>query len=751
MPSLREPSYLTTTTTAWPRGVESVLDYNNSAVVLNDLRRLDRIVVTSIGGLSGADLQANAEKNPDRDGEQPLEATYGGRTITLRGYVEAGNLDKLRSLWSYMLDGFDEPTEAPLWMRWLGWRDQFTDSLALSDYAYDAGTGTQQIASDGTGLQPTSIANKQFRIAPAKSDGTTLGRYGYGEGEAIVKFRVGTSMTGVAIGPEFRRASSTVKLRVLYEKATDTLRLYKINTATTQLASVAATGLVVGTDYYIVARADGATISFSLWSSYPPDIPGQSSGELRLAQPLFSTTHTLSAGDQTLFPTTSSGMSWGLYWTPNSTTDRVSMLDVGALNPGDAVIFCRKVAQIESEEVQTDFQWRRDFLLTLRSSDARMVSRKMTKVTLTPPGTPVNQLYYSATLSNLGRSPADYQVVFNGGYFNPRIFFPGSSKVLGLKANVLAANDGFHTDNPVLAGPIEVDTKNRTSIYLTIPQSLTLYQAISPETSWPQLLRGSNELRITTDKFEDFLNSAGGGILNGLVSSPSSMGTWATSGTATDFAGYGFLGYGDSPYSMSRATTADTGSGRFGVLGTATYSDATVKLIFQYTSVPTNAGTQKIGFVVRYTNSTNYVAVYMVRQVTQYVIKATKVVAGVSTDLPILLNLGNTVPLINTWYQIVFVMRSNEGRYDLQFRDPTTDSTYASIAPYYGDIDTTAAGLYGAKDSALATAGTLATGKIGLLDFNPTAAANTRYYGQLLVTSAIDSGTIDIYYRHSSR
>lgn len=201
---------------------------------------------------------------------------------------------------------------------------------------------------------------------------------------------------------------------------------------------------------------------------------------------------------------------------------------------------------------------------------------------------------------------------------------------------------------------------------------------------------------------------------------------------------------------MSRATISDTGTGRFGVLGTTNYADATISLIFRYTVAPSTAGTQRIGaMLVRYTNTSNYVTVFLSRQVSQYVVQAVKVVAGVPTTLGQQINLGNTIPLVNTWYEIVFVMRSNEGRYDIQFKDPTTDSVYSKLSTLYGDIDSAAS--WGAKDTALAAAGTLATGKIGLLDFNPTVVAGTRYYGQLRATAAIDSGTMDIFYRHSSR
>lgn len=732
-PVLREPLSLVATPKAWPPGIECIVDYNNSTVVMNDLRRVDKVVLTSISGLTGPDLQANAEKNPDHDGEQPLDATYGGRTITLTGYVESLNRDRMRALYSYLLDGFDDiSAEYPLWFRWMDWRDPYVDSLALSDYAFDAGSATLQIASDGTGLQPTSTANKQLRIAPLKADGTVPTRFGYGDGEAIVKFRAGTALTGLAVGPEFRRASSLVKLRVIYEKATDTIRLYKVNTSTTQLASISATGLVIGTDYWLLVRAEGVNISYSLWSTYPPDIGGT---------PLFSGTFPLAGGDIALYPSTDTGMSWGLYWTPNSTTDRVSLLDVAAINPGDPIINCRKAVPIEGTETQTDTGWRRDFMITLRASDARMVSRKVTKTTITPPGTPVQQIYLSTFLTNSGRSPADMIIRFTGPYYNPSILFPGSGRILGVDAS-LNTSDLTHVNIMSMSSFYQLDTAARTVAQATLPYSA--YKVLSSKSTWPQLLRGSNELRITADKFEDFYNGTNAAALNARVAAPSTLGTWTTSGTATDLIQTNVIGWGDSTLSVSRATTSDTVQGRIAVLGTTNYTDVTIRLLVRFTAALPTSTSAKLAILARYVDASNYFLVEITRNVGAYQLYAEPRVAGVST-------LDRNQPLgtlsINTWYEISLTLRAN-GRYLMELIDPSTNSVLFSEANSYGDIDT--ASVYPVY-APLATAGALATGKIGILDYNPSVTAITRYYGRIKTTSAIDAGTIDVSYRHSSR
>jgi len=748
--SLREPLYLAATPTYWPRGVECILDYNNSACVLNDIRRADQIVVTAIGGLGGPDLNAGAEKNPGRDGESPQDATYAGRTITIRGYVKSGSVDGMRKLFSYVLDGFDVVDEAPLWMRWLDWRDPFVDSNALVDYAYDAGTGTLAIASDGSGLQPTSTANKQLRLLPLKSDGTTPTRFTYGEGEAVVKFKAGTALTGLAVGVELRRSSSAVKLRVIYEKATDTIRVYKINTGTTQLASIAATGLSVGTSYWLRVRAEGSLITFSLWSSYPPDTGGTA---------LFSGTHTLSGGDLAIFPASASGQGWGLYWTPNSTTDRVGLLDVGALNPGDAIINCRKSVPIDpGEETQAGFEWRRDFMITLRASDSRMVSRKVTKATLTPPSTPASQLYYSTSLTNLGRSPADMSVRFNAGavdLWNPRVLLPAIDRILGVDA-LLSTTDPDHVSYTAL----EVDTGGES----VVDQSgLSRYSTLSNDTTWPELQRGANELRIVADRVDDFLSADGSGgfFLNGRVAS--NLGTFATSGAATDFEFSDAVDYlGESATSARRTTTADTGQGRIALVNTSftSVTDATVGIAFQITAFPatihSSASRLEFGPVARYVDANNFLRLAVKNEtITGMEVEVIIRVAGSDLSggsLPLgVYSFGDSRIQNNTWYIATLTFRTN-GRYAMSLIDASTGAILNTSDSSYGGpgaIDT--ATTYPLQSSHLATAGALQTGKVGFFDKNASGSASTRYYNKFYVTSAINAGTIDVTYRHSSR
>lgn len=727
--ALREPNFLAQVSNRWPRGVECIIDYDNSTVVMNDLRRADRIIVENIGGLSGPDLQVSAEKNPDRDGEFPQDVTYGGRTVTLRGRVVSGSLDGMRSLYSYLLDGFDEIRDAPLWFRWMDWRDLFTDSGALNDYTFDTGSGTLSISSDGTGLTPSSTAAKEIYVSPLGRDGVAPSRFGYGDGEVIVAFKTGSSTTSLSVGAQMRRTTSSQKLRFIYEKSTNTIRINKVvGGTTTNLATAAVIALSTSTNYWLRARIEGAVITLTLWTAYPPDVGEDDSL-------LATLTHTLSGGDQTIFPVATTGYASGLYWVPNGTADRVTMLDVGTINLGDAVIFCRKAVVIEGDEVQDGFEWSRSFMITLRASSSLMVSRKPIHKAITPPGTPVNQAYLEQSLTNLGRSPAHMIIRFWAGspwLKNPRAIVAETGEVLG--ANIVMDPPNY----------IEFDTSQRTVVASLAGVSnipVSAYSYLTYDNTWPQLVKGSNTLHITTDETEAFDSGTLAANLN--TYSSTDFGTTTTSGSTTD---YTFDEFEDVVL-IKRATVSDSGSGRFALMGTTPYTDAIVRIKFRYpTTMSTNA---RYGIIVRYVDANNYarVVTYNNGVGTTYAFQYFKagalqpsVTSGGNFSLPG--GYGN-------WFELVVGIRAN-GRVAIEIWSIDVPTLLASSEDLISNIDSS--DFIGPAPIDLQSGGVLQTGRIGLIDYNPNAAAATRYYKDFVVTSApIYSGLIDISYRHSSR
>lgn len=81
-------------------GVPTILKLNDKDAGLpnNRNRTLDQIFIDDIGGLDDADIRFAEESNFYRDGTNPLMTRYGGRTVTLGGYIEASNFNSMRQL-----------------------------------------------------------------------------------------------------------------------------------------------------------------------------------------------------------------------------------------------------------------------------------------------------------------------------------------------------------------------------------------------------------------------------------------------------------------------------------------------------------------------------------------------------------------------------------------------------------------------------------------------------------------------------
>lgn len=194
---------------------------------------------------------------------------------------------------------------------------------------------------------------------------------------------------------------------------------------------------------------------------------------------------------------------------------------------------------------------------------------------------------------------------------------------------------------------------------------------------------------------DEFIATTAGGALNARAAPAG--GTWVTSGATTDFT------FADAPgvdETVSRATTGDTGVGRFAIIGTGTFADIDMRTKAQ----TTGGGALRMGVVARYVNATNYARAYIDWATSSLV--ATVTVAGTTTQL------GSKVNYLvgGAYYQIRLVVAAN-GR----------------LTAILGDANGTALQTIESYHSSLATGGALATGNVGLLDFGGTG-AGTRYY-----------------------
>lgn len=75
------------------------------------------IRVSEIDGIGDPDIRDSREVNPGAHGETPFESWYGGRTITITGSIEAGNLAMLRKMTDDLKTAFGSLQENFLYFR----------------------------------------------------------------------------------------------------------------------------------------------------------------------------------------------------------------------------------------------------------------------------------------------------------------------------------------------------------------------------------------------------------------------------------------------------------------------------------------------------------------------------------------------------------------------------------------------------------------------------------------------------------
>jgi hypothetical protein len=108
------PTFLSGTKASPPVGLEATFSYNG--LVLGDRSNPDRYRILQVSGLDDADLRDSRELLPTQDGETAFTAYYGGRTISLRGIIEAGNMAKVRDMQKALRTAFVSLTEIPLYI-----------------------------------------------------------------------------------------------------------------------------------------------------------------------------------------------------------------------------------------------------------------------------------------------------------------------------------------------------------------------------------------------------------------------------------------------------------------------------------------------------------------------------------------------------------------------------------------------------------------------------------------------------------
>ncbi len=202
---------------------------------------------------------------------------------------------------------------------------------------------------------------------------------------------------------------------------------------------------------------------------------------------------------------------------------------------------------------------------------------------------------------------------------------------------------------------------------------------------------------------DEFTSTTAGNNLNARTAPLG--GSWATSGTTTDFTFFDDAFGGEG---VQRATSGDTGSGRFAVLGSTTYTDTEVGGIISF-SGGTSLSAAQLAVVARYVDSSNWLEARLnPKDLPGRVFAIYETIAGTTSALASV-QLNGLVP--GAWYAIRIVVFAS-GSMIATLKD-AAGNTLAQLT---------------ATSSNAATGGTLASGKVGLRDHSGASAASTRQY-----------------------
>lgn len=600
--------------------------------------------------------------------------------------------------------------------------DDFS-SNTIANYSFDAGGGTLSVT--GGQLVPSSTAEKRLYYNPTG--------YSFADGQVTLKFVTGAATTGGPVGLILRRLDGSNFLIARYDAGTLTLRKWDGGTESAAFATSGAVTLAANTAYWLRFRANGNVLTVEHWT-VAPTLTGS---------PAVTVSYTLTGADATKFGTGVAGQA-GMRLVPNGTdwryddftldpnlargTDPIVTVAIpNALGDvsGEARLIVSDPAAQSRRYVEWGVQSRWTNLANaLLLDDGVLVTAGFAGTSGSLSGA-YGGTAITATLTSSAVAVCGLGNLANIGTFRVK------ARVRPSTSTIVARLSWKEGDGPLRANTYQTMQQSATFIELdlglvTIPQKqlgtqrwtgqIEAYDPAGPgstlavdhivlvpaEEGYGKARGVYSYVPGVVTAYDYFTNTTAGAVLNARTAP--SGGTWATSGATTDFT------FADGPdtgaETITRATTGDTGVGRFALLGTATPSDD--ELLVALRTPGTSGYTAEQGLVARYVDANNYLSGHLLFSSSPaLVLNITSAgVAFVSTYTV------QTRLLTNSWYALRLVVYAS-GRAILSLLD-TGLNEIASFSITNGS---------------LASGGLFATGKHGVRDYAGTLpTGNARYY-----------------------
>lgn len=454
-------------------GLEAVVTYNG--LLLNDFRYMDRYQVLEMTGLDDADIRDSREDNPDDHGESVFNSFYGGRTITIRGRIIAGNFARLRKMVSNLKTAFGTLEEKELSFCYRDWDYSSFDQSWADDF----------LTSSTANITPTSNGYLSFSTTSTRTGLLDFKGVMGPDIEVIQEFKVGTAPH---VGFRSVIKGSDVNNVLAVFVSDSQLSVNKVVAGSGTILNSINYRVTANTRYWTRGTINGNFAVAELWDEYPTDA----------GAPIVSVNTTLAGADATQFGINVTGFSgFSMQAGVADSTYLVGPLSVRNLNAkADYSIQCKKIGKIEILEQQNNLQPRRDFLITLRSSEPSFKSRGMHllpanmsvfALTFPPAGgltfPAVGGLsFLSGTIiapNNLGNFPYNPIFKLSGTCTDPTILNQTTGQ--GIELNGLSI---VSATNYIL-----INCRDKT---IKDDAGNSLYSFLSDSSEWIQLLPGPN-------------------------------------------------------------------------------------------------------------------------------------------------------------------------------------------------------------------------------------------------------------------
>lgn len=365
-------------------GVQALIEFNG--YVINDRYQSDRVRITSITGLDGADITDVREVVPGDEGEFAYQGLRRGDTIVMTGAIQAGSLATCTAMARDLRAAYAPLVESELKFRWFDVYDGFTDPQTWQNYTNVIGTYANLYGLKiGGGLLIWNVTNP-FMIT--RSADNRL----WGDVQVTERIIPGGFEDLTSMGVVLAVTDDNDYLRVrFYDSHQLIIETVVGGTAHALSTLVTGTAIAQGQPVWLRGRREGDLVTAELWLSEPTDtaVPDSST------QAWLSGSDADSFGDQVLSEV-------GMYGDATNTNWAITDFWVQSLYPGDIAFDAKTISKPsigEAQQKKTIFE--RPVQLTLRTSWPyyRGAHQKRSQ-TLVPSSGNTTQLGFSSPLTN---------------------------------------------------------------------------------------------------------------------------------------------------------------------------------------------------------------------------------------------------------------------------------------------------------------------------------------------------------------